>query len=43
MRVARGRGLERFIIGWLPDIEVISPKELRESIKQTLLKGLENF
>jgi predicted DNA-binding transcriptional regulator YafY len=43
MRVARGRGLERFIIGWLPDIEVISPMELRESVKQTLLKGLEKF
>lgn len=43
MRLASGRGLERFIIGWLPEIEVISPKELRESVKQTLLKGLENF
>lgn len=43
MRVAGGRGLERFILGWLPDIEVISPKELHESVKRTLLKGLENF
>ncbi len=43
MRVARGRGLERFIISWLPDIEIISPKGLRESVKQTLLKGLKSF
>lgn len=43
MRVARGRGLERFILGWLPDIEIISPTELKEEIKKTLLKGLEKF
>lgn len=43
MRVASGRGLERFILGWLPDIEIVSPKELKEEIKRTLLKGLEKF
>lgn len=43
MRVAKGRGLERFILGWLPDIEILSPNELKEEIKQTLLKGLENI
>lgn len=43
MRVASGRGLERFILSYFPHIEVISPKELKEEIRQTLLKGLENF
>lgn len=43
MRVARGRGLVRFIMSWLPDIEIISPKEIRDEVKRTLLKGLENF
>ena len=43
MRVAGGRGLERFIMGWLPDIEVISPPELKLKIKETLNRGLENF
>ncbi|MCP9495163.1 MAG: WYL domain-containing protein [Pyrinomonadaceae bacterium MAG19_C2-C3] len=28
MRVARGRGLVRFILSWSPDIEVIKPEEL---------------
>jgi predicted DNA-binding transcriptional regulator YafY len=41
--VARGRGLERFVLSWLPDVEVVSPLELREEIKQTLLKSLESF
>ena len=43
MRVARGRGLVRFIMSWLPDVEVVSPKEIREEVKQVLLKGLKNF
>ena len=43
MRVASGRGLIRFILSWLPDIEVVSPKELREEIRQILQNGLENF
>ena len=29
MRVASGRGLVRFILSWVPDIEVLSPTELR--------------
>lgn len=29
MRVAAGRGLVRFILSWVPDIEVLSPAELR--------------
>jgi predicted DNA-binding transcriptional regulator YafY len=43
MNVARGRGLIRFIMSWLPDVEVVAPKEIREEVKQTLLQGLENF
>lgn len=43
MCVARGRGLIRFILGWLPDIEVIAPDEIRLEVKQALLKGLEKF
>lgn len=34
MTVARGRGLERFILSWLPDVEVLEPEELRQSINQ---------
>lgn len=34
MRVASGRGLERFILSWLPDIEVIAPIELRLTIRR---------
>ena len=40
MRVAKGRGLVRFILSWLPDVEVISPKELREEVRQVLLASL---
>jgi len=36
MTVARGRGLERFIQSWLPEIEVISPLDLRDKIRETL-------
>lgn len=43
MRVARGRGLNRFIMSWLPDVEVVSPKEIREEVKEILSKGWENF
>jgi predicted DNA-binding transcriptional regulator YafY len=32
MRVASGRGLERFILGWAPEIEVLSPPDLRERV-----------
>jgi Predicted transcriptional regulator len=43
MRVAGGRGLKRFIQSWLPDIEVVSPIELREEIKRELEAALKNF
>jgi len=36
MHVAAGRGLERFILGWLPDIQVIAPEDLRFKIKQII-------
>ena len=39
MRVARGRGLERFILSWLPDIEVIAPTELCQKITEILQRG----
>lgn len=32
MTVADGRGLERFVLGWLPEVEVLSPDHLREKI-----------
>jgi len=43
MTVAGGRGLERFIQSWLPDIEVISPGHLREKICQTLISSTKSF
>ena len=39
LRVARGRGLERFILSWLPDIEIISPPELRSKVAELLQHG----
>ena len=36
MRVASGRGLERFILGWLPDIQVVAPENLRLQIKRII-------
>lgn len=43
MRVANGRGLIRFILSHLPNLEIISPKELRQEVRQILLQSLENF
>lgn len=40
MRVARGRGLERFILSWMPFIEVISPEEVRKQVAEAARKGL---
>ncbi|MBS1791832.1 MAG: WYL domain-containing protein [Acidobacteria bacterium] len=39
MTVARGRGLERFILSWLPDVEVLEPSELRQKITEVLLQA----
>ena len=33
MTVARGRGLERFILSWLPEVEVLAPASLRQRIE----------
>jgi predicted DNA-binding transcriptional regulator YafY len=40
MTVARGRGLERFILSWMPQIEVLEPLELREKLADELGRGL---
>ena len=34
MEVARGRGLVRFILSWAPEIEVVSPPELRRQVAE---------
>lgn len=39
MQVAAGRGLERFILGWLPDIQVISPERLRLKISEIVTQA----
>lgn len=39
LHVARGRGLVRFILSWLPDIEVLSPETLRREIAEVLRRG----
>jgi predicted DNA-binding transcriptional regulator YafY len=40
MTVAEGRGLERFLLSWMPEIEVLSPPELRASLVKTLRQAL---
>jgi len=39
MRVAGGRGLVRFVLSWLPEIEVLSPASLRDEITQICQQG----
>ena len=41
MRVARGRGLVRFILSWAPDVEVLSPDSVRREVSNALRGGLE--
>jgi predicted DNA-binding transcriptional regulator YafY len=43
LTVARGRGLERFILSWLPDIEVLEPAELRQQIAKVLRQASARF
>lgn len=43
MTVAGGRGLIRFILSWIPDIEVLNPPELRREIFELLLQAKEDF
>jgi len=40
MEVAGGRGLVRFILGWAPDIEVLSPAELRREVAEVHRQSL---
>ncbi len=39
MRVASGRGLERFILSWLPDIQVVAPEDLRLTIRRIVSRA----
>jgi predicted DNA-binding transcriptional regulator YafY len=43
MRVASGRGLIRFILSWLPDIEVLSPAEIRQEVVNELDSAISRF
>lgn len=40
MRVASGRGLTRFILGWGADVEVISPDSLRHEVAEAYRQAL---
>jgi predicted DNA-binding transcriptional regulator YafY len=40
MRVARGRGLERFILSWMPEVEVLEPPAVRQAIGAILSQSL---
>jgi len=40
MEVAKGRGLVRFILSWAPDVEVISPPELRHQVADAYRQAL---
>ena len=43
MRVASGRGLIRFILSHLPNIEVVAPREIRSEVRKVLEDGLKIF
>ncbi len=43
MKVAGGRGLIRFILSHLPNIEVVSPPEVRREVREILAASLKNF
>ncbi|MEW6730271.1 MAG: WYL domain-containing protein [Acidobacteriota bacterium] len=43
MCVARGRGLERFILSWSPDVEVLDPPELRKRIAELHYQSLQHI
>jgi predicted DNA-binding transcriptional regulator YafY len=43
LRVAGGRGLHRFILSYLPEIEVIAPAELRAEISELLKASAEKI
>lgn len=41
LRVAGGRGLVRFILSWVPDVEVLSPLSLRQEVVTALRHALQ--
>jgi predicted DNA-binding transcriptional regulator YafY len=43
LRVAEGRGLVRFILGWGPDVEVLAPAALRREIAQAHRQALASY
>jgi predicted DNA-binding transcriptional regulator YafY len=43
MRVARGRGLVRFILSWSPDVEVLEPSDLRHEVADAHRQSLSRF
>ena len=43
MRVAGGRGLIRFVLSHLPNLEVVSPPEVKAEVKKVLDASLKNF
>jgi predicted DNA-binding transcriptional regulator YafY len=43
MRVASGRGLVRFILGWGPEVEVLAPPDLRREIAQAYRNALARY
>lgn len=43
MRVAGGRGLTRFILSHLPNVEVVSPPAVKAEVKRVLQDSLKNF
>lgn len=40
LRVARGRGLVRFVMSWSPDVEVLAPEELRREVAEAHRQSL---
>jgi predicted DNA-binding transcriptional regulator YafY len=40
LRVARGRGLVRFILSWAPDIEVLEPDDIRREVANAHIQSL---
>ncbi len=43
MRVASGRGLVRFILSWGPDVEVLSPEQVRAEVKEAHRQALSRY
>ena len=42
LTVARGRGLIRFILSWVPEIEILSPPDIRNEVVAALRQGLKS-